>query len=268
MGHVKKILSSKRIQPIPTFYSDKLALELAENFHFHLRNIRIEWDHVEFEKIAKVFRRALEKWNKLKRPLFKKDSWREGHYYDLGSDKIPPIPSLFNDTVMNDEIRVEIQKWADYVHLHYKELRIEFSIKEFREFVKVVADAAVKLEQYSKGNPERFGKFQRACPHSKVIKKADVSGQQFWIRPSDNDASRPYETTFEKEDIKSRLDTRSTNDPRLKKLDVRDLFDITLFHSSSLYSWGCDANGVFLPLLYRYQFVKMVLESPEEISDD
>ena len=268
MGHVKKILASKRVQPIPTFYSDKLAVELAENFHFHLRNIRIEWDHIEFQRIASVFSKALEKWNKLEKPLFKENSWIDGHYYNLGSDKIPPVPSLFNDAVMNDEMRIEVQKWADYIHLHYKELRIEFSIKEFEEFVEVIADAAVKLKQYSENNPERFGKFQRACPHNRVIRKTNNSAdQQFWLKPSDNNASKPYETTFEREDAESR-DIRSTNNPRLKKMDIRDLFDITLFHSFAIHPWGCDDNGVYLPLLYRYQFVKMVLESPDSISDD
>ncbi len=266
MGHVKKILASKRIQPIPTFYSDKLAMELAENFHLHLRNLRIEWDSVEFEKIAKMFCEALEKWNKFGRPTSKEYSWLDGSYYPLGDDKIPPIPGLFDNGITNDELRIEIQKWADYVHLHYKELRIEFSVEEFNEFTEVVLEAARKLGQYSEGNPKRFGKFQRACPHGRVEESSN-SGKGFWVESPNDDTGKPYATTFRGEDIASRTDTRLTSSAKLKKLDVRDLFDITLFHSPSISPWACDENGVLLPLLYRYQFVKEVFESSGELND-
>ena len=263
MGHVKKVLALKEIQPISTFYSDNFAIELSEDFHIHLRNIRIECDHSEFEIIAKTFSRALEKWEELGKPTKKEGSWKRGYYHELGTSKIQPIPLLFNNEVRNNELRVEVQKWADCIHLHYKGLRVEFSIKEFKELVEVIKEAAGNLKNYSKDNPERFGKFQRACPHNRVIGKAD---KNVWLKPSDNVAIKPYDTTYSKED--SKPDTRITDSPKLAKLDVRDLFDITLFHSSSIHPWGCDANGIFLPLLYRYQFVKIIFKSTRALTDD
>lgn len=266
MGHVRKILALKKIQPISTFYSDNFSIELPEDFHIHLRNIRIECDHVEFEKIAKTFYKALERWNKLGKPTKREKSWKRGHYYDLGVSKIQPIPLLFNNEIPNDELRVEIQKWADCVHLHYKELRVEFTIKEFKDLVGVIKEASDNLEEYSKDNPERFAKFHRACPHNRVI--GETNKQGFWLKPSDNIASRPYDTTFEEEDAKLMMDTRFTNNPKLAKLDIRDLFDITLFHSKNFHPWGCDKNNVFLALLYRYQFAKMAFESSRDLSGD
>lgn len=264
MGHVRKILALKKIQPIPTFYSDKLAIELSEDFHLHLRNIRIESDHVEFEKIAKAFCKALDEWNKLGRPTKKEKSWKRGNYHELSVGKIQSIPLLFNNEVINDELRIEVQKWADCVHLHYKELRIEFTIREFEELVDVVKEASDKLKEHSEDNPERFGKFQRACPNERVMKRVNKKG--FWLKSSDNVADKPYDSTYSEED--SRADTRITSDPKLAKLDIRDLFDITLYHSLSAHPWGCDENGILLPLLYRYQFAKMVFESSKDLTND
>jgi len=147
--------------------------------------------------------------------------------------------------------------------LHYKEFRIEFSIEEFEEFIDVIKNAADELGQYTKNNPRRFGKFQRACPNERVKKETMNEGQSFWTKPSDNDKDRPYESTYEEEDARLKGDTRETNNSKLMKLDVRDLFDITLFHSTNIHPWGCDENGVFLPLLNRYQFVKKFFESSE-----
>ena len=82
MGHVRKILALKKIQSIPTFYSDHLSIELTEDFHIHIRNIRMEFDEVEFEKIAQTFCGALQRWNELDRPTKKEKSGRGGHYHN------------------------------------------------------------------------------------------------------------------------------------------------------------------------------------------
>jgi hypothetical protein len=266
MGHVKKVLALKKIQPISTFYSDNFGIELSEDFHIHLRNIRIECDHAEFEIIAKTFCKALEKWNRLGKPTKREESWMRGYYHELGTSKIQPIPLLFNNEVKNNELRLEVQKWADCIHLHYKGLRVEFSIKEFKELVEVVKQAADNLTEYSKDNPERSGKFHRACPHNRVTDR--VNKQGFWLKPSDIVAEKPYESSFEKEDAELVADIRLTNNLRLARLDIRDLWDITLFHSVNWHPWGCNKDGIFLPLLYRYKFVKMVLESSKDLSEN
>ena len=62
MGHTRKILSSEKIPTIPIFSSSKLVIELAENFHFHYRNYRLEMDHIEFELMARAFIKAYANW--------------------------------------------------------------------------------------------------------------------------------------------------------------------------------------------------------------
>ena len=59
MGHCKKILSSNTVEAVPKFLSNQGVLELAENFHFHYRNYRLEMDHSEFETLSLAFIEAL-----------------------------------------------------------------------------------------------------------------------------------------------------------------------------------------------------------------
>lgn len=169
MGLVKKILSLKKIDKISTLYSDHLSIELAEDFHIHLRNIRIELDHHEFEKLCKSIIKSYIKWLVLAKPVTG-DIDHVGKQIFLHQSHIEAEPGKGNMAIASDELRVELQKWADYIHLHYKGLRLEFTVDEFVEFADTVLEARQALfENVALDRmPKRVGKYHVACPRGRV----------------------------------------------------------------------------------------------------
>ena len=123
MGIINKIYSEKKTIPSSKMYSDHFTIERTENFHVHLRNLRIELDKNEYRILSLGFIFGFIKWiftgMKEKTP---------GENQFLFLDKVPINPSLLNGFTTSDEIRVELQQWTDYVHIHYKNIRLEFTV--------------------------------------------------------------------------------------------------------------------------------------------
>tara|TARA_Y100000768_G_C23983615_1_gene687410 strand:- start:71 stop:790 length:720 start_codon:yes stop_codon:yes gene_type:complete len=187
MGIVEKILSRKKIEEESVISTDSLSVELSENFHIHYRNSRYELDHKEWNELSKKIFISYLKWLILFKPK-SGDIDHSGKQIFLGnSKKIGGNPGEFNDYVRSDEIRIELQKWADYVHLHYKWLRLEFSINEFLDFADTVGDAKKELLKNFKINelPKREGKYHYPCPRGRVNKKDNIfwseSGQDSYL---------------------------------------------------------------------------------------
>ena len=140
MGHTRKILSSQKIPTIPIFSSSKLVLELAENFHLHYRNYRLEMDHVEFELMARAFIKAYAHWCFRGCPE-SSDYEKEGDKnIFLATSQLPALPSFANLETNVGSTRVELQEWIDYFHIHYKDFRLEFNRAEYQAFSEVVSE--------------------------------------------------------------------------------------------------------------------------------
>lgn len=263
MGHCRKILGFRIIEPTATLYSGLLAIELAENFHIHIRNLRLELDHVEFERLAIGFAKALEVWRAAGRPHTQGYERLGDRLLNLHRSEISPLPSLWNAHTANDELRVELQQWADYIHLHYRNVKLEFTVKEFVEFADTVGRAREQLieELNTTYNPARLGKFHRANPSGRVS-----SGEtDYWTRPPDWEqvSAKPYASNYlDEEDLKRKFRrSRHTADPTLMYADISDLYCTTLYHAGELHPWMVDETGICLPLAARYAFVKMALEA-------
>ena len=263
MGHSRKILGFRIVEPISTLWSDLFAIELAENFHIHLRNLRLELDHVEFESLADGFGRALKNWKKRGKPRSKRYQQLNDRFLSLHKSKISPIPSLWNTNTANDEMRVELQQWADYLHLHYRNIKLEFTVSEFLDFATVIEEAKLNLERElsHERNPKRLGKFHRANPDGRVSKVEST----YWSKPPNWELSLkpPYATTYMDEaDANLRKQrSRETADPLLRYMDICDLYNMKLYHSGPLNPWMVDSMGVCRPLHARYEFVAMVFAS-------
>lgn len=179
MGLVKKILSLKIIDKVSTFYSNHLAIELAENFHIHFRNLRIELDEDEFDAFCISVRKAHFKWRLIGKPPIG-DIDNIGEQIVLSKSRIPSEPGKKNPAVNSNEIRVELQKWADYIHLHWKWSRLEFTIDEFYEFADAIKNSidTLKSEFDLSTMPKRIGKNHVACPRDRVDKLEECA---YWI---------------------------------------------------------------------------------------
>jgi len=179
MGLVKKILALTKVEPVSTIYSDHFTLELSEDFHLHFRNIRFEMDDEEFHQFYKLVKDGYKRWKKLGKPTIG-DIEGTGQQIFLSESKIKAHPGSNNKSVSSDELRVELQQWADYIHIHWKWMRMEFDFEEFLQFADSIATAAEKLRAASwfEGAPRRVGKFHVACPRGRVDK---TDGKDFWV---------------------------------------------------------------------------------------
>ena len=72
----------------------------------------------------------------------------------LHNNKVNEVPGEDNQAITADELRVELQKWTDYVHIHYKWFRFDFTIDEFLEFSEVISTSSERL----KATPMKFPK--------------------------------------------------------------------------------------------------------------
>lgn len=269
MGHTKKILGFSTVQPISTFYSDLFAIELAENFHIHLRNLRVELDHNEFLSLCEGFRKAYLVWQENGKLTQKRYAELEDKFLNLYLSKVSPIPCLWNTNASNDEIRIELQHWADYIHLHYKQIKFEFSVREFLEFAEVVENARSRLQKEIEveENPCRWGKFHRANPDHRV--RSPLKKNSFWTCPEDMPPTdRPYASNYynQEDAVLKNTRLRHVDDPKHLVLDSRDLFDITLYHSGRLSPWAVDSNGINRMLAARYDFVELFMRNGRSLS--
>ncbi len=269
MGHTKKILGASQIPSIPRFYSNKIAIEVAENIHLHYRNYRLEMDHNEFKILAESFIEAFGNWSVTGKP-------KKAMYEKLGDKniflaqrEIPASPSLFNDNTNSGSLRVERQQWMDYFHIHYKDFRFEFSGSEFEEFAQVVSNA---LNEYRKNRvelegPQRLGFCQRAVPIESPANKLTLDGNEnkYWTKNEDMNFENIFASTYSAADSE-KLFSRKSSIKNHIKIDVRDLYDSTLYHRTNSGKWGLDDFGIFLPLKNRYDFVKFFHKKEFSIS--
>jgi hypothetical protein len=266
MGHCKKILASETIPSIPRFLSNQMVVEIAENFHFHYRNYRMELDSEEFEKIALAFIESYSRWNLMGRKKSVRYKYAGDKNIVLSKSEISPLPSLSNSETSVNNFRVELQKYADYIHIHYKEFRFEFTLSEFQTFAKVIQDAQEDLgRELSKAeSPRRVGFFNRSVPFGRVD---DTKNLNYWLYPEDVDSENIFESTYSS-DEKSLIVNRETNKPYLYKIHIDDLYISTLHYKGINSPWGVGESNVFLPLQNRLEFVKLFLTNDFKLTED
>ncbi len=126
MGKVKTLLYSVPLaEPAPEMYATKRSIEAAESLHHHERNIRLEYSPREFAEMLAAMARAAKKGVPDLSPNART------MYLDLSD--IPAQPGM-------SPRRFEIEE-STYptlpkttIHIHYRNLRLEFSHREWEEF--------------------------------------------------------------------------------------------------------------------------------------
>lgn len=265
MGHCKKILSSKTVEAVPKFLSNQGVIELAENFHFHYRNYRLEMDHREFETLSKAFIDAYTKWNIGGRKEFVRYKYAGDQNIVLSKFNLNAHPSIHNHETSVNSIRTEIQKNADHIHIHYKDFRFEFTLSEFEDFASLLEDGRKELRNVlsESPSPKRIGLFHRTVPFGRVD---DQSNKNYWQYPDDCDYENLYESTYANEGDDELIQSRETNNPSIYKIHVNDLYASTLYYKGLRCPWGINESGIFIPLVNRYKFIQFYMENKKNLS--
>ena len=265
MGLINKINSEKKIQPIGKMYSDHLTIERTENFHIHMRNLRIELDKNEYRLVSLGSIFGFFKWIvtgcKNRTP---------GENQFLFKGKLPRTPSIINGFTTSDELRVELQQWADFVHIHYKNIRLEFTLDEAVEFLTVMEDGlnSLKEAQKDKDRVKRIGLDHRAVPSIGLL-EGDSENSEFWVDWKQAEhLKNPFLTTKVGEESGAVEEAhRKDGENNIFGFSIDDLYDQTLYVNTDRKVHGFK-DGIFLPLQYRYNFAKELLDKGKNFTDE
>lgn len=145
MGEVKRLLYSHPLATAaPAYYASKRSIELAESLHHHERNLRLEYrtGSAEFSEMCMSVGRAF-------RALQDRAQYEltmapaETVYLNLSD-----IPAEPTQTPRRFDIEESTYPTLPEttIHIHYRNLRIELSHEEWREFAAGVIHAAAEFE--------------------------------------------------------------------------------------------------------------------------
>lgn len=149
MGKTLEVLAKSKV-PKDTIFSERFVVECCETFHFHIRNIRFEFTHEDFLKLRQALRDVDKTYSQQGEP-------KSLHHIELGRAELNPdnSPEELSIELCENIYRKYATGWDScfhdeerFIHLHWRNLRIEMSNAEFLEFGKTVSQAYQKLFSY------------------------------------------------------------------------------------------------------------------------
>ncbi len=121
MGQIKKIVNKQEVsEPL---LNRRFTVELCENVHIHYRNLRLEFPKEEFLLL-------LSKLKSVDEEQVKNFKYGKNEFKSLICDMDLP-----RETEWNNRLQVEEQVSGQY-HIHYKNLRLEFTANQYNEMIK------------------------------------------------------------------------------------------------------------------------------------
>ncbi|MFH1161980.1 MAG: hypothetical protein V1696_01760 [Candidatus Jorgensenbacteria bacterium] len=143
MGQNKKVLN---ITPLTNRVEcgSKLALELCETIHLHYRDLRIEMDGKTLKILTECLKDGANK--HLLNPKL------SGTDFLMLSDK-----RLGTNKINNDKLKVELLK-NNLIHIHYRNIRLELTIRNFIKLFDGLSRAFNKLilDEYISNKNDEF----------------------------------------------------------------------------------------------------------------
>ena len=145
MGQTIKNLSRKGLSS-KSIFNNRMVVEICEKVHIHYRNLRILLNISDYISFCKGCRDALDRWEKRGKP-------------DIGGEHIELCRKQISNDTHNDGIQINLNhnlylhnkgrifsEGSDlddkqYIHLKYRDLRLEMTKDEFILFAEAVEDA-------------------------------------------------------------------------------------------------------------------------------
>lgn len=174
MGYTRKILAQRELGAQSVFYTDVFRLDLAESLHLHLRNFRLELTLQEWKVFARGVLEAYARWWVRGKPGYQPT---ESHL-NLFLTRVDPVAGRGEGSLITNECRVELSQFADYVHLHFRNTRYEFSVGEFLELADELSKAAQTLRTLDimADYPKRIGFGHIMQPKGRVAQSQNPGG--------------------------------------------------------------------------------------------
>jgi len=126
MGNIFKQLATKLIRKKSTLQATRMTVEKCENIHLHYRNMRLEFSEEEFNFFADQIKKSQE--------VLKQHPEETEFLPLMASLDLKENPEFFPD-------RISVEANVGSIHVHYKNLRLEYTPDEFSEFTESILAA-------------------------------------------------------------------------------------------------------------------------------
>lgn len=144
MTDIKKLLSADSIEP-RYISSNSVWIDLAEDIHFHYRNLRLDFSQKEWAE----FRAAINNLGKVSDKTIQEYDYEEGDPNFLVELKYNFGLADSNSDYYPNRTILELQR-DNTVHLHYRNVRLRWTVTEFVQIARMFVDA---LSQYQNLKP-------------------------------------------------------------------------------------------------------------------
>ena len=143
MGHIKQLLALENIEP-RHITATSIWTDLCEDIHLHYRNLRLDFSQKEWAH----FRAAINHLGMATEFQTERYQYEEGDPNFLVSMHFN-TPLHSNSEYYPNRLSIELQR-DDTVHVHYRDLRMHYTVTEF----KAIARAFVRaLQQFESPTP-------------------------------------------------------------------------------------------------------------------
>src|SRR4051794_2261486 len=167
MGKVIRRLAAGTV-PEQTIFDKRFVAECCETFHLHWRNLRLELTPGNWSQLVAAFNEADRKWRAAGSPP---------EHSHLELTRFLRSEPAINGTSVGAELCENLYKTAppefsrdaefyeedEFVHFHYRDLRVEMSVEDFLGFSGVMAEARERL-------------LERPEPLSRLFDRLDANG--------------------------------------------------------------------------------------------
>ena len=154
MGQTIRQLSHRPLSR-PAIFNNRFVVESCESFHIHYRNLRINLGFQDWMSVGKGLSDAFLRWVKKGSPV--------GGHTELCRKDVARTPKNEGITVnLNTNLygKNEGKVFSDgagltepaYIHLKYRDLRLEMTLEEFHEFADTMNEAKEALLEVDSGS--------------------------------------------------------------------------------------------------------------------